>query len=79
MNASSGKVLKEVRFGLLITESDVRGSRIRRGECPGTKRVPGLSRFAFRCHRSKLTQTEKGEGERNNQKSPKQQEYNKMY
>ena len=28
MNATSGKVLQEVRFGLLITELDIRGSGV---------------------------------------------------
>ena len=37
MNASSGKVLKEARFGLLIMELDMRGSRIRKGGYPETK------------------------------------------
>jgi len=50
MNALSREVLKEVRFGLLITELDVWGSRIRRGGCPGMKRVPGRNRLTFRCH-----------------------------
>ena len=27
---------------------------IGRSGCPGTKRVPRQSRFAFRCHRSRL-------------------------
>ena len=63
MNASSRKVLKEVRFGLLITEPDMRGSRIRRSRCPRTKRVPGWSGFVFGCHRHRLTQTEERERE----------------
>ena len=37
-------------FGHLITESNRKGSRIRR-RCPGTKRVPGQSRFTLRCHK----------------------------
>ena len=64
MNASSGKVLKEVQFGLLIMELDARRSRIRKGGCPGTKRVSGWSRFAFRCHRSRLTQIKEREREK---------------
>ena len=46
-------------------------SRIRKNGCPGTKRVPGRNRFAFGCHRHKLTQTEERGRERDNQKSPK--------
>ena len=43
------------------------------------KRVLGQSRFVFGCHRSKLTQTKEREGVRDNQKSPKQQKYIKIY
>ena len=43
------------------------------------KKVSRLSRFAFGCHRSRLMQTEKREGERDNQKSLKQQNNIKMY
>ena len=72
MNASSRKVLKEVRFGLLITEPDVWGSRVRRGGFPGTKRVLGRSRFSFRCHDATNRRKERErEGERDNKKSPK--------
>ena len=66
MNASSRKVLKEVRFGLLIMEPNRERSRIKGSGCPETKMVSGQSRFAFGCHRSRLTQTEEREGERNN-------------
>ena len=45
MNASLGKFLKEVLFGLLIMKPDVWGSRIKRSGCPRTKRVPGQSRL----------------------------------
>ena len=64
MNASSGKVLKEARFGLLIMELDMRGSRIRKGGYPETKRVSGWSRFAFKSHKSRLTQTKEREREK---------------
>ena len=50
MNVLSRKVLKEVRFGLLITELDVRGSGVKRGGCLRTKRVSRQSRLTFRCH-----------------------------
>ena len=63
MNASLRKVLKEVRFGLLITEPDVRGSRIKRSGCLRTKRVPGRIGFVFGCHRHMLMQTEEREKE----------------
>ena len=49
MNASSREVLKEVCFGLLITEPNRRWSRVRRSGCPGAKRVSGRSRLTFRC------------------------------
>ena len=75
-NASSREVLKEIRFGLLIMEPDRKRCRIKKSGCPGTKRVLGWSRFVFGCNRSKLTQTEEREGERDNQKSPKQQKNN---
>ena len=42
-------------MGFIITELDVRWSRIRGGRrrrCPRTKRVPGRSKFWFRCHRA---------------------------
>ena len=54
-------------------------SRIRKNGCPGTKRVPGRNRFAFGCHKSRLTQTEEREGERDKQKSLKQFKYTKIY
>ena len=38
MNAASRKVLQEVLTGLLITESNVKRSRIRRKRCPRMKR-----------------------------------------
>ena len=53
MNATSWKVIQEVWFGLLITEPDLRGSRVkwrRRRRCLETKRVPGRNGFTFRCH-----------------------------
>jgi len=50
MNASSREVLKEVRFGLLITEPNRRRNWIRRSRCSETKRVPRWSRFTFKCH-----------------------------
>ena len=37
MNASLGKVLKEVQFGLLIMEPDRKWCRIKRSGCPGTE------------------------------------------
>ena len=37
-------------MGFIIIEPDRRRSRIRTRCCPGTKRVPGQSRLAFRCH-----------------------------
>ena len=49
MNASSREVLKEIRVGLLITEPNRRGSRVRRSGCPRAKRVSGQSRLTFRC------------------------------
>ena len=69
MNASSKEVLKEVWFGFLITEPDRKRCRIRKSGCPRTKRVPGRSRFAFGCHRSKLTHTEEREREKQSKKS----------
>ena len=50
MNASSREVLKEVRFGLLIIEPDVRGNGVRGSGMLEMKRVLGWSRFSFRCH-----------------------------
>ena len=80
MNASSREVLKEVRFGLLITESDRKKCMIRRSGCPETKRVPRRSKLVFGCNLGAIeanyftqTQTEEREGKRDNQKGPKQQ------
>jgi len=50
MNASSRNVLRKILSSFIITELDVWGSRVRRSGCLGTKRVPGRSRFTFRCH-----------------------------
>ena len=78
MNASSRELLKEVQFGLLIMEPDRKRCRIRRSGCLGMKKVSRRSRFVFGCHRSRLMQTEEREGERDNQKSPKQKKYIKI-
>ena len=51
MNTSSRKVLREVLLGILITEPDMRRSRIRGRRCPKTKRVLGWSGFTFWYHR----------------------------
>ena len=59
MNASSREVLKEVWFGLFITEPDRERSSISRRRCLGKKRVLGRSRFAFGCHRSRIAQTKR--------------------
>ena len=44
-------VLREVLSGILITEPNRRGSKIRQRRCPEMKRVPGRSWLTFRCHR----------------------------
>ena len=66
MNASSLEVLQKVLTGFIIMELDMRWSEVkggrRRKRCPKTKRVPGWSRFAFRCH--KATNERKRERER---------------
>ena len=68
MNASSREVLKEVRFGLLIMEPDMRRSGVKRSECLGTKRVLGWSIFLFRCHDATNQKKERG-GKKDTQKS----------
>ena len=50
MNASSREVLKEVYFGLFITELNKRGNRVKRNGCPRMKRVPKHNRFSLRFH-----------------------------
>ena len=55
MNALSRKVLKEVLTSLLITEPNVRWSRVKGRRCPRTKRVLGRSGFAFGCHEATNT------------------------
>ena len=75
MNASSRKALKEVQIDLLIIELDGRGSRVRRSGWPETKRVPGRSRFTFRCHVATNVNKREREGERNTQKSTKYNQY----
>ena len=77
MNTSSREVLKEVRFGLLITEPDRKRCRIRRSGCPRTKRVSGRSRFTFKCHRSRLTQTK--ERERGRKRQSEKSQYSSIY
>ena len=51
MNTSSRKVFREVLSGILIMEPNMRMSRIRRRQCPGTKRVLGRIWLMLRCHR----------------------------
>ena len=51
MNTSSRKVLREVLSGILITELNMRRSRIRRRRCRRTQRVLGRSCLTPRCHR----------------------------
>ena len=60
MNTSSRKVLRKVLLGILIMEPNMRRSRIRRGGCPGTKRVPGWNRFSFKCHDATNRKKERG-------------------
>ena len=70
MNALSGKVLQKVLTGFIITEPDMRCSEIKK-RCLGTKRVPGLSRFSLRCHRTTNERERERERERRtNRKVP---------
>ena len=51
LNTSSRKVLWEFLSGILITEPNVRRSRIRRRQCPRMQKVLGRSWLMLRCHR----------------------------
>ena len=53
-----GEVLREVLMGLLITELDVKRSRIRR-RCPRMKRVPRQSGFMLWCHAQTIRKRER--------------------
>ena len=68
MNATFVEVLKEVRFGLLITKPDVeRNGRIRRRSPRTLKRIPNRSGFAlFRCHSAVYLREREREREREN-------------
>ena len=63
MNTTFGEVLQEVLTGFLITEPNVKKSRIR-GRCLGMKRVSRWSRFAIRCHAQLFEREREREGER---------------
>ena len=58
MNTMVGEVLREVLMGLLITELDVKRSRIRR-RCPRMKRVPRQSGFMLWCHAQTIRKRER--------------------
>jgi len=73
MNAMFEEVLREVLTGLLITEPNVKRSRIR-GRWPGTKRVSRRSRFALACHAQTIQEREK----ETNRKSTITTEYQKI-
>ena len=74
MNAALRKVLREVRPGLLITETNVREGRINRGRCPEMKRVPGWSRLALLwCHEQ--TNRIEREIEREREREEEEEEY----
>ena len=59
-------------MGLLITELDIRGSRIGR-RCLGMKRVPRWSGFALRCHAQTMRERERERERERNRKAPSQQ------
>jgi len=67
MNATFGEVLREVLKGLLITEPNVKRSRIR-GRCPEMKKVPRWSRIALGCHAQTMRERER----ETNRKAPSQ-------
>ena len=73
MNTMVGEVLQEVLMGLLITEPDVKRSRIRR-RCPRMKRVPRQSGFMLWCHAQTIRERER-EREGNKQKNTITTEY----
>ena len=51
MNTSSRKVLREVLSSILITELNVRRSRIKWRRCPRTQKVLGRNWLTLRCHK----------------------------
>ena len=53
-------------MGLLITEPDMRGGRIR-GRYPEIKRVSEWGEYSFRCHRATNERERKREREREGQ------------
>ena len=67
MNATFLKVLKEVLYGLPITEPNVnKGDRIRRGRRIGTlKRILAWSRFALKYHSTVYPREREREREHN--------------
>ena len=69
------KVIRKHLTGFIITQPDLRRSRINRGRrwCPGTKRVPGWSRLVLRCH----TQTNREKERERSRRVTKQYQYQK--
>ena len=43
-------IIDKFLTGFIITEPDMRGSKLKRRKCPEMKRITRRSRFAFRCH-----------------------------
>ena len=74
MNCLSRKVFRKVLSSIIIMESHMRRSRIRKRECFKTKRVSGWSRFSFRCHRATNRKKER-ERERHTKKHQSQSIY----
>ena len=72
MNTMVGEVLREVLMGLLITELDVKRSRIRR-RSPRMKRVPRQSGFMLWCHAQTIRKRERERERETNRKTPSQQ------
>ena len=58
-------------------ELNVRKSRIR-NRCPRMKRVPGRSRFTFRCHRATNKERERERERVTRRKVPTQIKFNKI-
>ena len=78
MNTTFREVLWEVLKGLLITEPNVKRSRIR-GKCLGTKRIPRWSGFVLGCYAWRERERERQTEKHHHKEYPKKRKWKGTY